>query len=358
MQKKKYSSSAKAPKPKKPVMPGERPPDPPGTTYRCTCCGESYTTQRNNFPVSHSQLFAGWGGYYPVCKNCIQKYYEWMLNDICDCDEHAAVLRMTQLFDWYFDENVLFMAQKSAKDRQPYSLVTAYAQKMSMPHIKKRAASYADTMLEQKEQDRTAKIEAAKEPQLQSDEAEEEISILDVDPEIIRRFGSGFTPEDYLYLQAQYDEWVKCYPCDVKAQEELFTSICLAQLNIKQVQLRNGDLSKATKAFTELLATLNIAPRQQKTTLTDTDTFGTLIERWEKEEPVPDPDPAWADVDGIKKNISTWFFGHLCKMFKIENDWAQQYEDEIAPYTAHPPEYQGDFDLVEGGDRDGLQDEG
>lgn len=350
MVKNKKNAPAKAPRPQKPIMPGTRPPDPPGTTYRCTCCGESYAAQRGNFPVSHSQLFAGWGGYYPVCRKCMEKYYSWLLSDVCDGNERDAMERIAQLFDWYFDDKLLALAANQLSTRgsykQPYSLVTSYAQKMSMPHIKKKAVSYADTMLEQEEEE-PAEETAAKTPE-PIVEPEYPAPIQDIDPEIIRRFGSGFSPEDYLYLQAQYEEWTECYPCDVKAQEELFISICLAQLNIKQTQLSGGDLAKATKAFTELLATLNIAPRQQKTTLTDADTFGTLIERWEKEEPVPEPDPAWADVDGIKKNISTWFFGHLCKMFKIENDWAQLYEDEIAPYTAHPPQYQGDFDLTEG----------
>lgn len=147
-------------------------------------------------------------------------------------------------------------------------------------------------------------------------------------------------------MQEQYEDWVKCYACDTKIQEELFKNMCLAQLNIVKAQQSNGDVAKATKAFNDLVLMANIAPRQQKDLVGENDTFGTLIQRWEEEEPIPDPDEKWRDADGIKKYISTWFFGHLAKMFKVENDWSAEYEKALEPYTAHPPSYDGDFNIT------------
>ena len=45
-------------------------------------------------------------------------------------------------------------------------------------------------------------------------------------------FGSGFTNEEYVYLQEQYDDWVTRHECQTKAQEEIFKQICFTQLNL------------------------------------------------------------------------------------------------------------------------------
>lgn len=383
---------AKVPSPKRMSAPTFQQQDPPGTTYRCTCCGNHYPVQRGNFLASYSSLYSGWGGFYPVCKTCLSRYYEWLLADICDGDEAKAVRRMLQLFDLPFDNTVFGKALSVADPRSPFSVLTTYLQRLAGTALRKHNATYANTMYEDH---KTAAEEAASFEQWKSDyeqytlddayaKAQAEIDQLKAEIERLRagvsddmsddlsddnapaideerlremahRFGSGFTDEDYEYLQAQYEDWLDCYPCETKIQEELFKNISLAQLNIVKAQRTDGgDIAKATKAFNDLVLMANIAPKQQKDVLSEADTFGTLIERWEKEEPIPEPDPAWADVDGIKRNISTWFFGHLCKMFKIENDWAQMYEDEIAPYTAHPPEYMGDMISVSEG---GVADE-
>ncbi len=378
-------SRTPVPTPKRMSAPALQHQDPPGTQYRCTCCGTYYTTQRGNFLASYSRLFAGWGGYFPVCKVCLTKYYEWLLADIYDGEESKAIRRMTQLIDIPYDTNLLQRAFGNAGDA-PFSLVSSYYQRLGSTNYKKNGATYIDTILDdmdQKERDAAAleqwqqefkqyaieEAQAACRSEIDALRAELEryraggFELEDADitleeqddgvisEEITHRWGSGFKNEEYEYLEAQYEDWLDCYACDTKIQEELFKNICLAQLNINKAQhSEGGDIAKATKAFNDLVLMANIAPKQQKNLLTDADTFGTLIERWEKDEPIPEPDPVWEDVDGIKRNISTWFFGHLCKMFKIENDWAQMYEDEIAPYTAHPPAYQGDFDLVEDGD--------
>ena len=382
-----------APTPKRLSAPALQHQDPPGTQYRCTCCGNYYTTQRGNFMTSYSRLFAGWGGYFPVCKTCMAKYAEWLLCEIYDGDEPSTMRRLTQMLDIPYDENALSKAMIQADDTA-MGLVNAYYQRMNAAMYKKNGDTYITTVLREidDEVEKAAAIEKWQEDfreyameeaqnacraeidalQLEveslrsaltsvpvmldeqmddSDEEKMDESKSEIDEELIHRFGPGFKPEEYDYLQTQYEDWLECYACDTKIQEELFKNICLAQLNIYKAQRsEGGDIAKATKAFNDLVLMANIAPKQQKNLLTEADTFGTLIERWEKEEPIPEPDPVWADVDGIKRYISTWFFGHLCKMFKKENDWAQMYEEELSPYTAHPPEYQGDFDLVEDGD--------
>ncbi len=382
---------AKIPAPKRMSAPTFQHQDPPGTTYRCTCCGNYYTAQRGNFLSSYSSLYAGWGGFYPVCKSCLSKYYDWLLADICDGDEAKAVRRMLQLLDLPFDNAVYAKALAAAET--PFMVVSTYIQRLTGTALRKHNATYANTMYEEH---KAAAEEAASFEQWKSDyeqytlddayaKAQAEIDELKTEierlragvsdemsdeaidenePEIdeehlremVQRFGAGFSNEDYEYLQAQYEDWIDCYPCEIKIQEELFKNISLAQLNIIKAQHSdNGDVAKATKAFNDLVLLANIAPKQQKDLITEADTFGTMIQRWEEHRPIPAPAPEWEDVDGIKRYISAWFLGHLSKMFGKKNDWAQMYEDEIAPYTAHPPSYQDDDLMVEdeGDEEDG-----
>lgn len=392
--------SSKVPPPKKLPAPGLVQQGQQGETYQCICCGERYDTPRKNFPSTYSRLFVGWDGYFPVCKGCVGKYYEWLTSDVYGGNEKEAMRHLCQLLDWCFDDEVFSRAKSSLTTRNlkktvvdPYALVGEYNTKMTTSYIRYNGLTYVDTSLREKEESRQSAIEHDETQQSMIEDASKDgyergyaqareeflaeiyslktqladayAGIVPEEPvdlscgipsEIIHRFGAGFTDEEYEYLQAQYEDWTECYACDTKIQEELFKNICLAQLNINKAQhSEGGDIARATKAFNDLVLMANIAPKQQKNLLSEADTFGTLIERWEKEEPIPEPEPEWADVDGIKRYISTWFFGHLCKMFKIENDWAQMYEDELTPYTAHPPVYQGDFDLSEDGDANGDQ---
>ena len=97
------------------------------------------------------------------------------------------------------------------------------------------------------------------------------------------------------------------------------------------------------KLYSQYNATLDSAalkPKQNvESTLVEQNTFGTLIKKWENEEPIPEPTEEWKDVDNIVHYISVWFLGHLCKMIGIKNHWSVMYEEEIAKYTVNRPEY-------------------
>ena len=339
--------------------------DPAGTTYRCTCCGKYYPSQRGNFFPSRSQLFQGWGGYYPVCKPCMEKYFAWMASTIYGGNQLDALHRACELMDLYYKEDTAVAA--SMDGRAGSTPLSSYHTRIGLSTARKDNISYIDTVLDALDQETSAaaKIRRAAEQEATqiiadakdqaskiTDAAAHQLTLDNIPLEVKRRFGYGFEPEEYMYMQEQYEDWISCYACDTKIQEELFKNISLAQLNIIKAQQSNGDVAKATKAFNELVLMANIAPKQQKDLVGENDTFGTLIQRWEEEDPIPDPDEKWRDADGIKKYISTWFFGHLSKMFKIENDCSAEYEQELAQYTAHPPSYEGDFDLADDAEKE------
>ena len=48
-------------------------------------------------------------------------------------------------------------------------------------------------------------------------------------------------------------------------------------------------------------------------------TFGQLIDKWEQEKPIPEPDEEFKDVDKIGLYIDVFFKGHLSKMMGLKN---------------------------------------
>ena len=88
-----------------------------------------------------------------------------------------------------------------------------------------------------------------------------------------------------------------------------------------------------------------------------------MIDKWENEEPIPEPKEEWKDVDGIVKYITVWFFGHLCKMLNIKNSYCRMYEEEIKKLTVERPNlYEDDEsafnDIFTNAEKDGDDDKG
>lgn len=157
--------------------------------------------------------------------------------------------------------------------------------------------------------------------------------------EIIKLFGAGFTNDDYLYLQDQYDDWCARTQVDSKSQQTYVVQISLTLLDIYKDRKAGRDVTNKLKALDTLMNAANLQPKQNvSNAATDSLTFGQLIERWEEEEPIPEPDPELADVDNIQKNLRVWFGGWLAHALGLNIPLSKEYEDEVAKYSVEAPE--------------------
>lgn len=318
--------------------------------YVCVCCGKEYDTLARNFMTSNSTLFRGWSGYVPFCRECIAKYYNEQVLPAFDYNPDRAIEFVCGLYDWYVDDEMIEMAKnytanaKSLKESNK-PLIINYGSRRNMANWKTRGTTYLERCKERYAESRFIKsVEDANKISDHPDDRRAEVDERD-----ILLFGPGYLPEEYVYLRTEYDDWKERYSCETKAQEELFKNISIAQLNVRRAQQEGEQekTNKAMKSLNELMASAKIQPKQKtESALVDQNTFGTLIQKWENEEPIPEPAPEWRDVDGIKKYISVWLFGHLSRMFGIHNENAAEYEEEIAKYTVEPPSYHGDDEEV------------
>ena len=303
--------------------------------YKCCTCGKKYTKQSGNFSYSQSPMFKGNNSFLPICNNCLENLVEQYTELLGSQNE--AIKRVCLHWDMYFSESTLNSTKKIDANR---SRIKNYVKNCN---LFQNAGKTYDTYLKEINSERIDTINDLEE--LKQDKE------IKVSQKTIKFFGLGYTPEQYRFLQDQYDDWTHRHECRTKSQEEVFKNLCIAQLNIQIAQQTGGKVKDAMDSFQNLLGTANLKPCQtNENALADQNTFGTLIKKWENEKPISEPDPEWKDVDGIARYIHIYFLGHLCKMMGIKNSYSRMYDEEMEKYRVEKPEYEGDdealFDAV------------
>lgn len=160
-----------------------------------------------------------------------------------------------------------------------------------------------------------------------------------------KRFGFGYSNQEYMFLEEEYQDWIKRYQCENKAQELLFKRICFKELDINKAQKEGRDTKELDKTLQELMASMNLKPSQNTSNaLTEAKTFGQLIQKWENEKPIPECEEEFKDIDKIGLYIDVFFKGHLSKMMGLKNAFSHTYERFINKYTVNRPQYDEDSD--------------
>lgn len=310
------------------------------TKAKCVCfyCGNEYVN--TNYYKSNSIFYKNIGK-IPYCKQCIEKFYqhfyEKYTNEGCLAPEKKAVQRLCMIFDIYYREDAYNSAIDSAKKREMnISPMGAYMKMIQLSQYNRNKETYENTIYEA-EQENFAMSSIA------------DISgETTVDQKTIDFFGSGFTDEDYKYLKREYDDWTARHECNTKAQEEVFKRICFKQLEILKATRRGEDTKNLDATFQNYLDTAKLQPKQNSgDTTADNQTFGTLIDKWENERPLPEIDEELRDVDKIGLYIDTFFKGHTCKMLDKKNAFSNLYSTVMKKFTVNKPKYESDDDYEE-----------
>lgn len=297
-----------------------------GELTLCSHCGQWKATNKNFYTSDISPD----GIEHYACRECI-------LNECTDLDKktgfrmdnRAKSIDTFKKLNWYFDERVYndqlkLLADGVGEKVRGTAIQQWIVMRASLNDYKYK--SFADSVFLD-EGDDILQLTSKRKPR----------------KEIIKLFGSGFTSDDYLYLQDQYDDWCSRTQVDSKSQQTYIVRICFKLLDIYKAQKAGKDTEKLDKSLNELLAAANLQPRQNVgNAATDSLTFGQLIERWEKEDPIPEPEEEFKDIDNISKFLRVWFKGALSRALNLDNGYSKEYDDYIKEYTVSPPEYMGD----------------
>ena len=269
---------------------------------------------------------------YPICKRCIMAMVEQRERDSDPPNEtRESVQKVLQMMDKVFDsdfyDDCVKGALDEAKEKNRNSPFATYITSiLSLPNWKgmtwkdSKFGEGAETTEEVRLNQRTLK--SAK-----------------------KRFGSGYSNEELMFLENEYQDWIGRYECNTKAQEEVFENLSICKL-LQRKALATGKPTKDIDAqITNWMSTGNIQPRQNSTdALSDAQTFGTLIQKWEETRPINEPEDEFKDVDGIGRYIDTFYRGHAAKMFGLDNTFSHLYESEMEKYTVKKSEYEEEED--------------
>lgn len=303
--------------------------------YACLYCGNEYID--TSYYNSNSKFYSNTGK-IPYCKQCIERFYQYYFdkytNEGCLTPEKKAIKRLCMVLDVYFREDVFNSSMKKVNDGiMSMSLIGQYMKLIQLTQYSRHKETYENTIT-QEEKDGLTTVSI-------SDISDK----MNVDEDTIRFFGAGFNNEDYEFLKREYEDWTARHECKTKAQEEVFKDICFNRLQNLKALRRGEDTKDITASFQKLLDSGKLQPKQNAgDTTADNQTFGTLIDKWENERPIPEIDEELKDVDKIGYYIDTFFKGHTCRTLNVKNAFSNLYSSMMKKFTVNKPEYNLDED--------------
>ena len=301
--------------------------------YTCFYCGKEYV--ETNFYKSNSNFYSNIGK-IPYCKQCIEKLYQEYFaeytNEGCLAPEKKAVQRLCMFFDIYYKDDIFYAAIEDATKRKlNISAMGAYMKMIQLQQYNRNKETYENTIAE------------AEQESLAMSSISNISGETTVDQKTIDFFGNGFTDEDYKYLKREYKDWTTRHECETKAQEEIFKRICFKQLEILKATRKGEDTKNLDATFQNLLDTAKLQPKQNAgETISDAQTFGTLIDKWENTRPIPEAEDEFKDVDKIGLLIHTFYTGHMAKVLNLPTSLTAIYDKFIKKYTVEKQEYEGE----------------
>lgn len=329
-------------------------------TMHCLYCNDELDI--DEFYDSNSELHKATYK-MPYCKKCIdviyKKYVEKYTEKRYADADRRAIERICMVLDLYysdklFDSVIDDMQKKMEKVTDPdakselkLSFVPLFFKKSNLYQYKIKC--YDDTINDNRKHV-SGNEDIGEDIAHLSDEDKERVD------KAVRLFGKGFVSEDYLFLYDQYNDWTARNECKTKTQEEIFKRLCFTQLELHKATLARQNTKDLDVTFQRLLDMAKLQPKQNDgDIISDTQTFGTLINKWENTRPLPEIDEELKDVDKIGLYIDVFFRGHLAKMMGLKNGLSNLYTNYIKKYTVNKPEYYDDedseviFDAIFGG---------
>lgn len=266
-------------------------------------------------------------GLYPLCKKALlEMATDYDKTNKIRVDNREKTIKVFQMLDIPFIDSVYQSALQTTQEAVgEKNRSTAYQHMLT---IVKSLPQYKGMTFEQSEFGDLGNPD------------DEQLSKRKPRKEIVKLFGSGFSNEDYLYLQDQYDDWCARTQVDSKSQQTYVIQICMQLLDIYKDRRAGKDVSKKIEALNKMMDAAALQPKQNiDNAATDSLTFGQLIEKWENEEPIPEPSEEFKDVDGIGKYIRVWFTGWLSKALGLKaNVFTEEYDNEISKYIVEKPD--------------------
>lgn len=261
----------------------------PANQVACLFCGKN--ARETKFYKARNPKYQFFGK-IPWCFTCIKEKYDELYKKYEDSKK--AMYELCRYLDIPFALNIYEIA-KTRWQESGVELFQGYITYYSSVGWKKSGITFMDS-------DKIEKL----------DEPENIYTSEDVDKDLVFKWGEGFTPSDYSYLEDELEECRKTLECKSWAQETLLREICIKKLEIRNRRKQGSDTKDVLKELQDLMKTCAVDPAKVNAANSDKsfDTFGEFIKDIEQNTPAEwfKDKKKYKDMDGfddyIKKYIT------------------------------------------------------
>ncbi|MGL5718467.1 MAG: hypothetical protein ACRCX2_36020 [Paraclostridium sp.] len=290
---------------------------------KCTArdCGKEMPMTK--FYVSHSNLYSENSGRMPICKECFYSKYKELL--IKYNDEVKALYHACMMFDIYYDKGLISKSQENIGNDELGFLKT-YMKNVNSLNQYKGKCSTESMSHEILDEDTIRELENKYQEEIESLKKEEDIyeeidyDKIPISNNIRKYWGSGYSNEDYIFLEETYKEFTDVYESRTPAQRLIFKNIAKSLLEGDKA-LRNNSpkiFENMNNVVSKLMTDGNIKPIQEASVAEDdTASWGKWINLIEQERPIGEPLEQFKDVDKISSYVTKWFTRQMQRVFDL-----------------------------------------
>lgn len=301
-----------------------------------TCLKENKQYPTSNFFPAKKDSIYGEFGYIPFCKTCISDMAKSYFTAFSD--RELAIFLTCMKLDVGFDKELYekVVTDKLGVERAIRAYLTEYSKTSKVLYTNGDKMSFALGIFEMIKD--YLSVNDLEEKSLDFDWVKYKVTEND-----IAFWGSDYSQEEYYFLTYTFEEYFESYSVDSPASRELLKQICLTTLEIRKLRdiqkkteseaeklTYNKAIDDLTNRLLKILSDNNMKPNQKKNLNDNQESFGTLIKKWEDEDPVPDPFTEW-QKNNIFKDVAIWITGHIREMLGYESQ--PDYIEERDKYT-------------------------
>ena len=276
----------------------------------CFRCGEQFVKQAQNFPKVRSTFYEQNDGYLHICNKCVNQLLEHY-KAVYEGNIKQAIYTLCMNFNIYYSEDILDVASKSPKyDESPFA---TYISRANMTQYQ-RWRDFTDTI------DQNAIIGGviSSKPQevVEASIAQNEKPSA----EIIGRWGTGYSNDEYAFMQTLYKSLMQQKRNVTPLQEGTIVDACKYKCQHNRLISQGdgkGEINPAAiKTFSTLyqdgLKVLGLDV-SDKNDGVDEGTFGSWVREIEKHCPSEDykDKKKFRDLDGLGEYVERFIFRPL-----------------------------------------------
>lgn len=268
--------------------------------YQCSCCGGISKTK---FYKSYSVLNK-YRMVQAICKDCLIEIYKDLVNE--HKSEDKALYRLCMLLDVYYDEKMVVTCKEKSKESGK-DLPLEYMPKLSLKQYANK--SFIDSNKMELNEKKIIENEDVKKEEKSTKKNKKAV----VTPEMIQRWGDNLEENDYLFLEERFKMMCDTYDNKNIANIWQYQEIALNYLQIQK--LRALDDEKSTATAIKLMDSTSKMMNDCKMKSTQLDGSGDLdinlpgiwAKRIQNEDPIPQAEGVFADVDRIQELFDNQF---------------------------------------------------